>query len=64
LEIVSHARDNNIGLYGFTKPVSGNMMKPIDYYLRNSIDKLENDERNIAILTRIYKGLPMDYVKK
>ncbi|MDB4584042.1 hypothetical protein N9164_12880 [Draconibacterium sp.] len=63
LKVVEHAKANNIGLYGFTKPVSGNMMKPIDYYLRNSIDKLENDERNIAVLIRLYNGLPMDYVK-
>ncbi len=64
LEVVSHAQNNNIGLYGFTKPVVGNGMKPIDYYLSNPIDKYEKDERNIAVLIRLYNGLPMDYVKK
>ena len=64
LEIVEHAKSNNIGLYGFTKPVIGNMMKPVDYYLSHPVDSLENDERNIAILMRIYKGLPMDFVKR
>jgi hypothetical protein len=44
--------------------VIGNMMKPVDYYLSHPVDKLENDERNIAILMRIYNGLPMDYVKR
>jgi hypothetical protein len=64
VEIVDHAQNNNIGLYGFKKPVVGNMMKPVDYYLSNSIDELEKAERNIAVLTRIYNGLAMDYVKK
>jgi hypothetical protein len=64
LEIVEHAKSNNIGLYGFTKPVIGNMMKPVDYYLSHPVDSLEDDERNIAILMRIYEGLPMDFVKR
>ena len=64
VEIVDHAQNNNIGLYGFKKPVVGNMMKPVDYYLSNPIDELDKAERNIAVLTRIYKGLPMDYVKE
>lgn len=63
LEVVNHAKIHNIGLYGFTKPVVGNMMKPVNYYLRNPVDKLENDERNIAVLIRLYNGLQMDYVK-
>jgi len=64
LEVVEHAKSNNIGLYGFTRPVIGNRMKPVDYYLSNPVDKLKNDERNIAVLIRAYNGLPMVYVKK
>jgi hypothetical protein len=32
--------------------------------LSKSIDEFEKAERNVAVLTRIYNGLPMDYVKK
>ena len=63
VEIVRHASESGIGLYGFTKPVVGNMMKPVDYYLGNPIDSLENDEKNLAVFARTYNGHPLDYVK-
>ena len=52
------------GPNGFTKPVSGSMMPPVDYYLSKLIDRLKGDERNIAVLDRVYNNLPFDYVKK
>jgi hypothetical protein len=64
VEIVPAAIKQKIGLYGFTKPVSGNIMPPIDYYLSKPIESLQGDELNIAVLARCYNGLPMDYVKK
>ncbi|QGY43457.1 family 10 glycosylhydrolase [Maribellus comscasis] len=63
-EIVPAALKENVGLYGFTKPVIGPMMKPVDYYLSNPIDSLKEDERNIAVLARAFNDLPLNYVKK
>jgi len=60
---VSHAIKEKIGLYGFTKPVIGYSMLPVDAYLTESIDSLKGGARNIAILARVYKGLPYDYIK-
>jgi hypothetical protein len=51
------------GLYGFTKPVNGSIMPPVDYYLSHHPDSLDADARNIALLARTYNGLPFDYVK-
>jgi hypothetical protein len=63
-EVVPVAMENNVGLYGFTKPVDGWGMPPVDYYLSHPVDSLQGDERNIAVLARAFKGLPMDYVRK
>jgi len=63
-EIVPTALKENVGLYGFTKPVVGPMMKPVDYYLSNPVDSLDGDERNIAVLARTFNNLPPGYVKK
>jgi len=48
-----------IGLYGFTRPVKGDLLPSIeDYYLAKDIDELTGDEANIAMLARAYRGLP------
>jgi hypothetical protein len=47
-EIVPAAIKAGVGLYGFTKPVAGPYMLPVDYYLSNAVDSLDGDERNIA----------------
>jgi hypothetical protein len=62
--VIPDAIKKRIGLYGFTKPVNGAVMKSIDYYLSVLPDSLKGDERNIALLARTYNGLPFDYVKK
>jgi hypothetical protein len=62
--VIPDAVRKNIGLYGFTKPVSGSIMPPVDYYLSNHPDSLNADARNIALLARTYNGLAFDYVKK
>jgi len=62
--IIPAAIKEKVGLYGFTKPVSGSMMPPVDYYLSKAIDSLKGDERNIAVLARAYNNLPFDYVRK
>ena len=53
-----------VGLYGFTKPVIGPTMQPVEYYLSQPADSLKGDERNIAVLARVYNNLPLDYTIK
>jgi uncharacterized lipoprotein YddW (UPF0748 family) len=62
-KVIPAAIKEDIGLYGFTKPVSGSMMKPVNYYLSKSIDSLKADERNIGALVRTYNNLPLNYIK-
>lgn len=62
--VVPAAKEENVGLYGFTKPVVGNIMHPVDYYLSKPLDSYQGDELNIAILVRTYNNLSFDYVKK
>ncbi|MBW7892702.1 MAG: family 10 glycosylhydrolase, partial [Chitinophagaceae bacterium] len=63
-ELIPYAIREGIGLFGFTKPVIGSMMHPINYYLSKPIESFEGDARNIAALTRSYHDLPFSYVKK
>ena len=63
-KVIPAAIKENVGLYGFTKPVSGSIMPPVDYYLSKPVDSLKGDERNIAVLARAFKNLPFEYVKK
>ena len=62
-KVIPAALKENVGLYGFTKPVQGSMMPPVDYYLSKSIDSLKADERNIGALVRTYNNLPLSYIK-
>jgi hypothetical protein len=64
LEVVPVAIREGIGLYGFTKPAKGSGMPPIDEYLSASVDTLKGDQLNIAVLARVYNGLPLNYIKK
>jgi hypothetical protein len=63
VEIVPAAVKQGVGIFGFTKPVTGSLMPPIDYYLSKPIDSLKGDELNIAVLARVYNGLPLNYIK-
>jgi len=62
--VIPAAVKDKIGLYGFTKPVRGSIMPPVDYYLSINPDSLKGDARNIALLARTYNNLPVDYMKK
>ena len=62
--VIPVAIRQGVGLYGFTKPVSGSIMPPVDYYLSQPVDSLTGDEKNIAVLARAYNGLLLGYVKK
>jgi len=53
-----------VGLYGFAKPDANGLLPFADHYLSMPIDHLSGDERNIAALARIYRQLPLDYIKK
>jgi len=63
-KVIPAAIKAKVGLYGFTKPVNGSMMPPVDYYLSVPVDSLKGDARNIALLARTYNNLPFDYCKK
>ena len=63
-EVVPKAVKEKIGLYGFTKPVNGPYMLPVNYYLSRPVDSLKGDERNIGVLARTYNNLSQDYVKE
>lgn len=62
--VIPDALMKGIGLYGFTKPVNGSIMPPVDYYLSAYPDSLKGDARNIALLARSYNNLPFDFVKR
>ena len=62
-KVIPAAIKAKVGLYGFTKPVSGSLMPPVEYYLSKSVDSLKGDERNIAVLARAYNNLSINYVK-
>jgi len=62
--VIPAAIKEKVGLYGFTKPVAGSMMPPVDHYLSSPVDSLKGDEKNIAVLARAFNDLPFDYVKK
>ena len=62
--VIPAAIRDKVGLYGFTKPVAGSIMPPVDHYLSSPVDSLKGDEKNIAVLARAFNDLPFDYVKK
>jgi hypothetical protein len=63
-DVVPAAIKANVGLYGFTKPIVGALMPPIDMYLSQPVSDFSGDGRNIAVLTRTYKGLPFEFIKR
>jgi hypothetical protein len=62
--VVIEAMKNGVGLYGFVKPDSTSLLRPIAYYLSQPIDSFTGDDRNIATLARVYNNLPMDFIKE
>ncbi|MDR1594500.1 MAG: hypothetical protein LBS43_08475 [Prevotellaceae bacterium] len=59
LETVPDAVARGIGIYGFTKPVAGSAMPPVDTYLSARLDTLRGDALNIAVLARCFNNLPL-----
>lgn len=62
-DLAPSAIASDIGLFGYTQPTMGSLLPPVDMYLTEPIDNYRKDSRNIAILARMYNGLPLDYVK-
>jgi len=60
--IVPKAIKAGVGLYGFTKPGANSLPSPVKKYLESPVDSLSGDDKNIAVLTRVFNELPFDYV--
>jgi hypothetical protein len=57
-EIVPAAIRANVGLYGFAAP-GPDSLRPLEPVLARSVDNLRGDDRNLAILARVYHGVSM-----
>lgn len=62
-QVVPAALKAKVALYGFVKPMKGYSMPPVETYLSSSIDSFQGDNRNIAVLARSFKGLPLNWIK-
>ncbi len=62
--IVPKAIEAGVGLYGFAKPGENSLLPPVEKYLTSAVDSLHGDDKNIAVLARVYNELPLDYIKK
>ncbi|MDR3229591.1 MAG: hypothetical protein LBT53_09370 [Puniceicoccales bacterium] len=55
----------NIGLYGFCKPSkTSSLPPPIRTFLAKPVRTFRGDDRNLAVLARVFNGLPLEYVAK
>lgn len=61
--VVPNALEAGIGLYGFTKPENNSLMPPAKKYLSSPVDSLSGDDKNIAVLARVFNGFSLDYIK-
>ncbi|MDR3233092.1 MAG: hypothetical protein LBT46_05425 [Planctomycetaceae bacterium] len=52
----------NIGLYGFCKPAKDSPLPlPVQTFLSKPVESFQGDERNLAVLARVYNGLALEY---
>jgi hypothetical protein len=65
-DVATAAIKNNVALYGFTKPIIGYEMPAVSMYLKYPVSSYSYkcDSKNIAVLARAFKGLPISFVKK
>lgn len=65
-DVATAAIKNNVALYGFTKPIIGYEMPAVSMYLKYPVSSYsyKGDSKNIAVLARAFKGLPISFVKK
>ena len=64
MDIVPAALEAGVGLYGFRKPGANSLLPPVATYLESPIDSLRGDDKNIAVLARVYNQLPIDFAEK
>ena len=62
--VVPAAIEAGVGLFGFTKPSTNSLLPPIENYLKIPVDSLTGDDKNIAVLARVYHQLPIESVKR
>ena len=56
VEIVATALRDGLGLYGFAAP-GPDSLRPLEQVLARSVDSLRGDNRNLAVLARVYHGV-------
>lgn len=61
--VVPNAIKAGVGLYGFTKPGGNSLLLPIEKYLESPVDSLRGDDKNIAVLARVYNAYSVDNTK-
>lgn len=61
-EVVPQALKAGIGLYGFTAPRNDAGLVPLQKILSRPVAELKDDDRNIAVLARAYRGASIDSV--
>jgi len=61
--VVPDAIKAGVGLYGFTKPGKNSLLLPIKEYLDAPVDSLQGDDKNIAVLARVYNGYSLNKTK-
>ncbi len=61
--VVPNAIKAGVGLYGFTKPAENSLLLPVEEYLDAAVDSLQGDDKNIAVLARVYNGYSLDKTK-
>ena len=57
--IVPAALKEGIGLYGFTKPGADSLL-PLESLLSRPVGELKGDEKNIAVLARVFHGVSLE----
>ncbi len=61
-KVVPAALQAGIGLYGFATP-GGNSLFPLEPLLVRPVSDLTGDDRNIAVLARVYHGVSIEAVR-
>ena len=59
LQIVPAALQEGIGVYGFVKPHANSLPRAIETCLSQPVESLTGDDRNIAVLARVFNDKPL-----
>ena len=62
-KVVPEALAEGIGLYGFTVPRDNGGLVPLAGILSRPVSELQGDDRNIAVLARVYHGVSIAAVR-